>query len=80
MTDTHRDTIMRLMVEVGEGYAAPANEMRNLYCQKIQVNEIWSFVRIKQARIRPGMDRTKIGDQWTFVASMQTLSLSRAIW
>ena len=31
MTDTHRDTIMRLMVEVGTGCAALANDqMRNL--------------------------------------------------
>jgi IS1 family transposase len=69
MTDTHRDTIMRLMVEVGTGCAALANEqMRNLPCQRIQCDEIWSFVKVKQSRIRSGTDRTKIGDQWTFVA------------
>lgn len=69
MTDTHRDTIMRLMVEVGNGCAELANEqMRELPCQRIEVDEIWSFVRIKQNRIAPGTDRSKIGDQWTFVA------------
>jgi hypothetical protein len=41
MTNTHRDTIMRLMVEVGTGCAALANEqMRELPCQRIQVDEI----------------------------------------
>jgi transposase-like protein len=69
MTDTHRDTIMRLMVEVGEGCANLANEqMRDLNCRRIQCDEIWSFVKIKQGHIKPGTDRTKIGDQWTFVA------------
>src|SRR5882757_6078075 len=69
MTDTHRDTIMRLMVEVGTGCASLANEqMRELSCQRIQCDEIWSFVKIKQGHIAKGTDRTKIGDQWTFVA------------
>jgi IS1 family transposase len=69
MTDTHRDTIMRLMVEVGEGCAKLADEqMRDLTCRRIQCDEIWSFVKVKQAHIKPGTERTKIGDQWTFVA------------
>lgn len=40
MTNTHRDTIMRLMVEVGNGCAALANEqMRDLSCRRIQCDE-----------------------------------------
>ncbi len=69
MTDTHRDTIMRLMVEVGIGCASLANDqMRNLDCRHIQCDEIWTFCRMKQAQIPRFTDRTKIGDQWTFVA------------
>src|SRR5271168_2595973 len=69
MTDTHRDTIMRLMVEVGTGCAALANEqMRDLDCRRIQCDEIWTFCRMKQAHIPRFTDRTKLGDQWTFVA------------
>jgi IS1 family transposase len=69
MTDTHRDTICRLLVEVGQGCAALADkQMRDLPCQRIQMDEIWSFVKIKQGRIRPGTNRAKIGDQWTFIA------------
>src|SRR5579863_4927114 len=69
MTDTHRDAIMRLMVEVGTGCAAIHNEtMRNLDCRRIQCDEIWTFCRMKQTRIPRFSDRTKIGDQWTFVA------------
>src|SRR6202521_5257668 len=69
MTDTHRDTIMRLMVEVGNGCAALANEqMRELPCQRIEVDEIWSYVGKKQMHLQPGDDRRRLGDQWTFVA------------
>ena len=69
MTDTHRDTIMRLMVEVGTGCAKFADaQMRNLDCRRIQCDEIWTFCRMKQARIPKFTDRTKVGDQWTFVA------------
>ena len=48
MTDTHRDTIMRLMVEVGTGCAALANEQMRTSCQRIEVDEIWSYVGKKQ--------------------------------
>ena len=69
MTNTHRDTIMRLMVEVGNGCAKLMDEeMRDLSCQRLQVDEIWSYVGKKQAHLKPGDDRPRLGDQWTFVA------------
>ena len=64
MTNTHRDTIMRLMVEVGTGCEKLYNEqMQNLSCNRIQVDEIWSYVKVKQAYIAKGTPRTRIGDQ-----------------
>jgi IS1 family transposase len=69
MTDTHRDTVMRLMVEVGTGCAKIMDEkMRELPCRRIQVDEIWAFVGKKQRQLKPQDDRTRLGDQWTFVA------------
>ena len=69
MTDTHRDTICRLLVEVGTGCAKIMDEqMRELPCRRIQVDEIWSYVGKKQGRLVPGDDRSRLGDQWTFVA------------
>jgi IS1 family transposase len=69
MTNTHRDTICRLLVEVGEGCQRIMDEkMRDLPCTLIQVDEIWSYVGKKQARLQPGEDRSRLGDQWTFVA------------
>ena len=69
LTNTHRDTIMRLMVEVGDGCAKLMDEkMRDLSCQRLQVDEIWSYVGKKQAQLKLGDDRSRLGDQWTFVA------------
>lgn len=69
MTDTHRDTITRLLVEVGDGCAKLAGEqMRNLTCRRIQVDEIWTFVGKKQARLTKEDDRSRMGGMWTFVA------------
>lgn len=69
MTDTHRDTIMRLLVQVGDGCARLMDErMRDLPCQRIQVDEIWSYVQKKQRWVTPEDDRSRVGDMWTFVA------------
>ena len=58
MCDVHRDTICRLLVEVGEGCQRIMDEkMRDLRCQNLQVDEIWSFVGKKQARLAPGDNR-----------------------
>lgn len=68
MTGTHRDTIMRLGFEVGKGCHRLAHEkMRNLPCRQIQCDEIWSYVRKKQAQLKPG-ESPRAGDFWTFVA------------
>ena len=69
MTGTHRDTICRLLVEVGDGCAQIMDEqMRELPCRRIQVDEIWAYVGKKQAHLKEDDDRSRLGDQWTFVA------------
>jgi IS1 family transposase len=69
MTDTHWDTIMRLLVEVEDGCKALLDaEMHDLTCRRIEVDEIWAFVGKKQRQLTPEDDRSKVGDQWTFVA------------
>ena len=69
MTETHRDTIMRLMVAVGESCAnLMNNDMRNLSCRRIQVDEVWTYVQKKQRHITTLDDPNRVGDQWTFVA------------
>ena len=69
MTDTHRDTVMRLMVEVGTGCEKIMDEtMRDLTSTRIQCDEIWSYVGKKQRQVTKDDDRSRVGDQWTFVA------------
>jgi IS1 family transposase len=69
MIDTHRDTVMRLLVEAGDGCAKLLDErMRDLTCRRLQCDEIWSFVGKKQKQMTPDDDHARFGDQWTFVA------------
>jgi IS1 family transposase len=70
MTGIHRDTVMRLLEEVGTGCAKIMNEkMRNLPCKRIQVDEIWSYVKVKQQHMRLTVHNdARMGDFWTWVA------------
>ena len=68
MTNTHRDTVMRLGFEVGKGcHELMHRKMRNLNCERIECDEIWSYVRKKQNQLKPG-ESPRAGDFWTFVA------------
>src|SRR5437870_7027783 len=68
LTGVHRDTIMRLGVRVGEGCAKLLDaKMRNLPCQRLQLDEIWGFIGKKQRHVRP-TDNPQMGDVWTFCA------------
>lgn len=65
MTDTHRDTVMRLLVEIGEGCRKVMDaEMRNLTCRRIQVDEIWAFVGKKQRHLAVNDDRSRVVSQF----------------
>jgi hypothetical protein len=69
MTGTHRDTICRLLVKVGHGCAKLMDEqMRELPCRRIEVDEIWAYVSKKQRHMTPLDDPRRVGDQYTFVA------------
>jgi IS1 family transposase len=68
LTDIHRDTIMRLLVRVGENCRAIMDRtMRNL--SLVQVDELWTFVQKKQARLSfEDRFNREVGDQYAFVA------------
>lgn len=69
LTGIHRDTVMRLLVEVGSGCATLMDQqMRGLSCRRVQVDEIWTYVQKKQRHLTPEDDRSRVGDFWTFVA------------
>jgi IS1 family transposase len=69
MTGIHGDTIMRLGIRMGEGCKRIMDEkLRNLHCNRIEVDEVWGFVGMKQKtanRLKAGDDK---GDVWTWVA------------
>jgi IS1 family transposase len=70
ITGVHRDTIMRLMVRVGRACQVFMEQtMRDLDCERLELDEIWTFCGKKEARVK-GMQRynKSIGDQYVFYA------------
>jgi IS1 family transposase len=68
LTGVNRGTILSLGVSVGQGCAALHNRlMRDLNVSRIELDEAWSFVAKKQARLTPD-DGTDKGDQYVFLA------------
>jgi IS1 family transposase len=69
ITGVHRDTIMRLLLQMGDACSDFMDaEMQNLNCKKIEVDELWTFVAKKQGHLLDTDDETEKGDFWTFVA------------
>ena len=69
MTGAAKNTIVKLLCDVGAACQAYHDEhVRNLNCQRVQCDEIWSFVYSKQKNIPehrrgdPG-----VGNTWTWV-------------
>ena len=68
MLDIGPNTISRFALLMGEGCARLSNRLiRDLQCSLIQVDEIFAYVKVKQARVQPkhGPDA---GEAYTFVA------------
>jgi IS1 family transposase len=76
MTGIHHDTIMRLVVKVGNACEKIMDTtMRNLTCKDIEVDEVWSFVGKKQRHVKPEDDPNAVGDFYTFLALDPTTKL-----
>jgi IS1 family transposase len=68
ITGVHRDTIMRLGVKIGQGCTRMMDTtMRELPCQRLEVDEIWGFVGKKERSIKRG-DSPEVGSVWTWCA------------
>jgi IS1 family transposase len=69
LTDTHRDSVMRLGVRVGQGCRRLVDGMlRNLQVNLIELDEQWAFIGKKQKRVKPEERMTALGDCYVFVA------------
>jgi IS1 family transposase len=77
LTGAHRDSIVRLMVKVGEKCRTFLdNRLRGLKLRHIQSDEIWTFCRKRQAGLR-GTEKFNptIGDQFLYIAFDQSTKL-----
>jgi hypothetical protein len=62
-TGTDKDTVMRLLVEVGEFCSIYQHiVLRSLPCKRIEADEIWSYVGAKEANAK----QEGHGDLWTY--------------
>jgi IS1 family transposase len=69
MTGVNRETIGTLLVRVGNGCADLLDRtMRDLPCDRLEIDELWAFVGKKQRHVTKGDDKARVGDTWTFVA------------
>ena len=65
MVGADKDTVMRLLVEVGEFCSIYQDvTLTNLPCTRIEADEIWSFVGAKAANVTHDGQ----GDLWTYTA------------
>jgi IS1 family transposase len=68
MTGVTRQTITNLLLRVGEGCRWLLDaKMRDLHCDVLELDEVWSFVGCKEAR-RDESHPEDYGDHYTFVA------------
>lgn len=77
MTDVARNTIAKLLIELGAACSDYMNRtLVNLPCKSIQADEIWSYVGAKDKNVTPeNKERGAIGDVWTWVAMDATTKL-----
>ena len=70
MTGASKNTVLKLLADVGRACAMYQDQtMRNLTCTQIQVDEIWSFIGMKQKNVPADADPTHgLGDCYTFTA------------
>src|ERR1017187_8283658 len=70
LTGVAKGTILRLLAEVGQAWAESQDRViRNVSAQRVQVDEIWSYVGCKEKNVTPEkFDAQICGDVWTFTA------------
>jgi len=73
MTGSDKETVTRLLVEAGEFCSTYQHHvLTNLKCERIEADEIWSFVGAKQRNAK----KAGQGDIWTFTAICATSKLA----
>ncbi len=76
LTRVQKKTIGRLLIRVGNACQSLLDErMRDLSLRHVQVDEIWTYVQKKEARIPEAEKSYRIGDQFVYVALDQDTKL-----
>jgi len=69
MTGVAKNTVTKLLVDLGTACSVHMDEaMRDLPCERLQVDEIWAFVGAKQKNVSDEKAAQGWGDVWTWVA------------
>lgn len=70
ITNTAKGTVIKLLREVGKACAEYQDKhLRNLSCQRVECDEIWSFCYAKAKNVpQDKQGQFGYGDVWTFVA------------
>jgi len=70
MVGVAKNTVLKLLVDVGRACAAYQHkDLRNLRCQHLQCDEIWTFVYAKARNVPPDkVFERGVGDAWTWAA------------
>lgn len=69
MTGVAKNTVVKLLTDIGRACTEYQDRvMRNLKCQRIQCDEIWSFVGSKEKNTSAEKKRVGNGDCWTWTA------------
>jgi IS1 family transposase len=71
MTGVAKNTVAKLLLELGDACSEYLDKaMVNLPCQRVQCDEIWSFLAAKQANVTDKLAERNpyAGDLWTWVA------------
>ena len=66
MTGVAKDTVVKLLARIGEACAEYQDKtLRNLTCQRIQCDEIWSFCYAKEKNVPADKKGRGFGSVWT---------------
>src|SRR4030042_456786 len=82
MTDSAKNTVVKLLVDIGQACAEYQNQtLRNLTCKRLQCDEIWSFCYAKEKNVpRDKKGQFGYGDVWTFTAICADSKLIPSWW
>lgn len=70
ITGASKNTVLKLLTDAGEACAKYQDEaMRNLTCKRVECDEVWSFVGMKQKNVPEELQGTfGLGDVYTWTA------------